>query len=50
MALRMGAQLGIFRTINEQQVEGATTQEIAEKAGASPIAVGILPLPVVDLT
>ncbi|OJJ07883.1 hypothetical protein ASPVEDRAFT_47076 [Aspergillus versicolor CBS 583.65] len=40
MALRMGVQLGVFTSINDPNVEGITTKEIAEKAGASPIVVG----------
>lgn len=48
MALRMGVQLGVFTTINGHEVEGTTTQEIAEKAGASPIVVGMLCVPILD--
>lgn len=45
MALRMGVQLDVFTTINSHEVAGTTTQEIAEKAGASPIVVGMPFLP-----
>ncbi|KAL4930799.1 S-adenosyl-L-methionine-dependent methyltransferase [Aspergillus undulatus] len=39
LALRMGVQLGVFTAIRDHQGEGATTQEIAENAGASPLVV-----------
>jgi hypothetical protein len=40
MALRMGVQLGVFQAIRDNQGEGVTTQQIAEKSGASDIVVG----------
>jgi hypothetical protein len=49
MALRMGVQLGVFTSTNDHKAEGITTKEIAEKAGASPIVVGMLSLPVFHL-
>lgn len=49
MALRLGVQLGVFTSINDHKAEGITTKEIAEKAGASPIVVGTLSLPVFHL-
>jgi hypothetical protein len=42
MALRVGVQIGVFQAIRDHHGEGgATTQEIAEKSGASPIVVGM---------
>ncbi|KAJ5945967.1 O-methyltransferase family 2 [Penicillium verhagenii] len=38
-SIRMGVQLGIFTQISENPEHGATTQEIAERSGASPIVV-----------
>lgn len=40
LALRMGVQLEIFTELRDHQGEGATTQAIAGKTGASPVVVG----------
>ncbi|KAL2863975.1 S-adenosyl-L-methionine-dependent methyltransferase [Aspergillus lucknowensis] len=37
MALRLGVQIGVFRIIRDHQAGQATTQEIAEQSGASPV-------------
>ncbi|KAL4879447.1 sterigmatocystin 8-O-methyltransferase precursor [Aspergillus karnatakaensis] len=39
LALRMGVQLEVFTAIRDHQGEGATTQAIAGRTGASPIVV-----------
>ncbi|KAL4935304.1 hypothetical protein BDV06DRAFT_228946 [Aspergillus oleicola] len=39
MAIRMGVQLGAFQAIRDSQDEGATTKQVAEKSGASPVVV-----------
>ncbi|KAJ5900168.1 uncharacterized protein N7473_004238 [Penicillium subrubescens] len=39
MALRMGVQLGAFQAIRDGQGKGTTTEEIAEKSGASVLVV-----------
>ncbi|KAF7590961.1 hypothetical protein BBP40_002213 [Aspergillus hancockii] len=39
MALRMGVQLGVFQAIRDGQGDGVTTQQLAEKSGASDIVV-----------
>lgn len=40
MALRMGVQLGAFQAIRDGQDKGTTTEQIAEKSGASVFVVG----------
>lgn len=40
MALRMGVQLGAFKMIADNPTQGTTSQQIAEKSGASMILVG----------
>ncbi|KAL4879033.1 sterigmatocystin 8-O-methyltransferase precursor [Aspergillus karnatakaensis] len=39
MALRIGVQIGLFQIIRDSQGGGVTTEEIADKSGASPIVV-----------
>jgi hypothetical protein len=42
MAVRVGVDLDVFRSISDAREEGATTQSIADKSGASFIVVGML--------
>lgn len=44
MALRMGVQLDVFKTIRDSQSHVTTTQQIADKSGASVVLVGRSPL------
>lgn len=41
MSLRMGVQLGVFQEVRDNAAQGATTQQIAEKSGASVMVVGM---------
>jgi hypothetical protein len=42
MALRVGVDFDVFRSISDEREEGATTQSIADKSGASFIVVGMI--------
>lgn len=44
MALRMGVQLDVFKTIRDNQNHATTTQQIASESGASVVLVGRSPL------
>ncbi|GKZ32751.1 hypothetical protein AbraIFM66950_002370 [Aspergillus brasiliensis] len=47
MALRMGVQLGAFTTLKDNQNLATTTQQIADKSGASVVLVALINLELV---